>query len=93
MAFFRFPNDTDPDKVLALPGPWAPLRLPVEAPEGGGQRSYGPGKPILEGGVEGAPAAARWLVPVVFSDPQGNRRELGLVLTFDQAIPVDWPVK
>jgi hypothetical protein len=96
LAFFLYPNDTDPDKVLSVEGPWATLKLLFECQTPSGttrERLYGPGKPVLEGSAEGTKAAAKWLVPIVFSDPQGHRREIGLQLTFDQAIPLDWPVK
>lgn len=96
LAFFLYPNDTEPDRVLTVEGPWAPLKLLFEHQAQSRtvlERAYGPGRPNVDGSSETARATAKWLVPIVFTDPEGHRREIGLQLVFDQAIPVDWPLK
>jgi|GEM_PF-3399342 len=95
-SFFLYPNDTDPDKALTVEGPWAPLKMLLGGQTRTGanpERLYGPGKPAVEGPPEASRAAAKWIVPILLTDPEGHRREMGLQLTFDQAIPVEWPAK
>jgi hypothetical protein len=97
LAFYLHPDDTEPDTVLLVEGPWAPLKLLFECRPArtGNAREvrYGPGKPALESSPEGTKATPKWVVPILIADPEGNRREIGLQLTFDQAIPIDWPAR